>query len=101
VFVARLTNHVLTSSNVVTWTETTITGGGGSTAICYAEDLGEALVISDDTAFTSTNGTTWTEKGALDSSMSWQRVCRSPELGIYVAVASNGSGEDTIAISED
>lgn len=98
--VFNMTDHGLAySTNGTSWTAANTGTSEGCDAACYAEK-GIALIISDGQSYTSADGSTWTQGGALPASMSWQSVCYAPALDLFVAVASDGSG-NTIAISDD
>jgi hypothetical protein len=60
--------------------------------VCWSPELRLfcAVAYGSNTAATSPDGITWTQK-TLPSSKSWSSVCWSPELRLFCAVAGNSN----------
>lgn len=93
--------NVFTSTNGTTWTKTAYS------AFVYLSIL--MGIVWSGTKFvafvlgsvhTSTNGTTWTQTYE-NNTVSFRHICFSPELNLFVAVASGGSNNLLFASSTD
>ena len=82
------------SSSGTSWIETVSQPGGAGwqNAICWSQELGIFLAVSDyaNSVATSKDGITWS-LNALPFAGTWNTVCWSPELKLFVAVAFNGT----------
>ena len=87
-------------SNTMSWTaRTSPTPDINFEAFCAAEDLLKMVAIGTITTGGSnpcavtTNGTTWTQPSTAPvlPSQAWRGICRSPELGYFFAVSSDGT----------
>jgi photosystem II stability/assembly factor-like uncharacterized protein len=67
--------------------------------VCSADDLGKLCIVSqddtngdiEDLILTSSDGLNWEKSESIPQYISLRNVVRSPELGLFVAVGTNGS----------
>ncbi len=95
-FVAVDSNNarVVTSSDGITWTITDVTGGlaAGHLKVAWSSALGLLAGVGGATTqriATSADGTTWTPRTTPNSS--YEDICWSPELGMFLAVGGGGA----------
>ena len=91
-------NRVMTSSNGTSWTSSSEGVDLNEwTSVCWSPEFGIFVAVAssgDNRVMTSANGTSWTPiLGGIENVSqsvefnSWQSVCWSAELGIFIAVA--------------
>jgi hypothetical protein len=90
-------NNIMTSPNGTSWTlrdaPNSVTNWS---SVCWGNDRFVAVATgtsgtATERVMTSLNGTSWSIQTAA-SSGAWSSVCWSPELEVFAAVASTGSG---------
>lgn len=85
------TQKVKTSTDGgLTWTVRTAVSNASWKSVAYGAGLFVA-VSSTGTVMTSPDGITWTSRTAAAANQ-WNSVCWSPDLSLFVAVASSGAG---------
>ncbi len=108
-------NSVMTSPDGLTWTRRTGIPVGASAvtwrSVCWSPELHLFCAVGDSgttggsgTAFrvmTSSDGLNWTTPASTVPTNGWVSVCWSPELGLFCAVASAGSGGNYVMTSLD
>lgn len=97
------TNRVMYSNDGIAWTAAAAAEANSWNSIAYSPTLKRLVAVSTDGTnriMYSRNGIAWSLGTNPSVSKSWQSVCWSPELAIFVAI-DNAGGTDGVMTSSD
>jgi hypothetical protein len=87
---------IMTSSNGINWTTSSVASGESKGSICWSPQLRLFVAVFwNGYAMTSTNGINWSQ-GTTFTTAGWYSVCWAAELGIFVAVGLQGTNNRTM-----
>jgi hypothetical protein len=93
------TGSVLTSPDGINWTirNTSASAAMGLQTITWSSELGTFLALptsagGSDKLVVSPDGITWSTSSFTVPTNTWNAICWAPEVGKFVAVAQNGTG---------